>query len=49
VRSCSAEQILGITGNFVGIVLAARSLRNQFYAWYFHTLPFLLWQTKLPT
>lgn len=20
----------------------------QFYSWYFHTLPFLLWQTNLP-
>lgn len=46
----SAETVLRIvfTGNFVGIV-CARSLHYQFYAWYFHTLPFLLWQAKLPT
>lgn len=21
---------------------------SQFYSWYYHTLPFLLWQTDLP-
>lgn len=43
------ELILRIvfTGNFVGIVFA-RSLHYQFYAWYFHSLPFLLWQARLP-
>lgn len=30
------------TGNFVGIV-CARTLHFQFYSWYFHTLPLLLW------
>lgn len=26
-----------------------RSFRmSQFYSWYYHTLPFLLWQTSLP-
>ena len=28
-------------GNFVGIV-CARSLHYQFYSWYFHSVPFLL-------
>lgn len=36
------------TGNFAGIV-CARTLHFQFYSWYFHTLPLLLWCTPLPT
>merc|ERR1719296_170481 len=28
--------------NFIGIVMC-RTLHYQFYAWYFHSLPFLLW------
>ncbi|KAG0056099.1 Lethal(2)neighbour of tid protein [Gryganskiella cystojenkinii] len=35
------------TSNFIGIVFA-RSLHYQFYAWYAMTLPYLLWQTRLP-
>ena len=35
------------SGNVIGI-LCARSLHYQFYCWYFHTLPFLLWCTGLP-
>lgn len=33
--------------NLVGI-LCARSLHYQFYCWYFHSIPFLLWRTELP-
>lgn len=33
--------------NFVGIVFA-RTMHYQFYAWYAHSLPFLLWQGPLP-
>ncbi|KAM1001690.1 hypothetical protein FF1_008171 [Malus domestica] len=35
-------------GNFIGIV-CARSLHYQFYSWYFHSLPYLLWKTPFPT
>ncbi|KAF9905920.1 dolichyl-P-Man:Man(5)GlcNAc(2)-PP-dolichol alpha-1,3-mannosyltransferase [Linnemannia zychae] len=35
------------TSNFIGIVFA-RSLHYQFYAWYMMTLPYLLWQTRIP-
>jgi len=35
------------TSNFVGIVFA-RSLHFQFYSWYFHSLPFLLYITNWP-
>jgi len=33
--------------NFIGIVFA-RTLHYQFYSWYFHSLPLLLWTTDLP-
>ena len=31
--------------NLVGIVFS-RTLHYQFYSWYFHTIPFLLWATE---
>ena len=36
------------SGNFIGII-CARTLHFQFYSWYFHMLPFLLWQANLWT
>jgi len=35
-----------LSSNFAGIVFA-RTLHYQFYTWYFHALPFLLWSTRL--
>ena len=32
--------------NFVGIAFA-RTLHYQFYCWYFHSVPMLLWMTSL--
>jgi alpha-1,3-mannosyltransferase len=31
--------------NMIGIIFA-RTLHYQFYSWYFHTLPMILWQTN---
>ncbi len=33
--------------NFIGITFA-RTLHYQFYSWYFHSLPFMLWLTDIP-
>lgn len=35
------------TSNFIGMCFA-RSLHYQFYVWYFHALPYLLWLTAIP-
>ena len=35
------------TANFIGIFFS-RSLHYQFYVWYFHSIPYLLWSTSLP-
>lgn len=35
-----------LCSNLLGVV-TARSLHYQFYSWYFHAMPFLLWQTRL--
>eukprot|EP00884_Botryococcus_braunii_P014202 jgi/Botrbrau1/22783/Bobra.0132s0109.1 len=48
VRHVRAEHLLLVlfTGNFIGIV-CARTLHFQFYSWYFHMIPFLLWQVDV--
>ena len=33
--------------NFIGVV-CSRSIHYQYYCWYFHTIPYLLWRTNLP-
>ena len=50
-RELSTEHILlaMLTCNFIGIVFC-RSMHFQFYCWYWHSVPFLLWQNeRVPT
>jgi len=46
----STNEILYVmfTSNFIGMI-CSRSLHYQFYVWYFHTLPFLLWSIRMPS
>ena len=46
-QSASTTVYMLFTANFVGMAVS-RSLHYQFYVWYYHTLPWLLWQTRLP-
>ena len=47
--NCYADIVLPLfTANFIGMCFS-RSLHYQFYVWYYHTLPYLLWLTPLPT
>jgi len=45
--SQSEVLLMLFTSNFIGMMFS-RSLHYQFYVWYFHTLPWLLWQTAAP-
>ena len=36
------------TANFIGVCFS-RSLHYQFYVWYYHSIPLLVWSTHLPT
>lgn len=51
LRGFTAKEIVTMLfcSNFIGVA-CARSLHFQFYVWYYHSLPWLLWHgTRLPT
>ena len=43
-----APLVLLLSCNFIGVA-CARTLHYQFYTWYFHAIPALLWHARLPT
>lgn len=43
---CDKALLILFTTTFIG-VLCARSLHYQFYSWYYHMIPYLLWQVGL--
>eukprot|EP01126_Amoeba_proteus_P003306 TRINITY_DN1109_c0_g1_i2.p1 TRINITY_DN1109_c0_g1~~TRINITY_DN1109_c0_g1_i2.p1 ORF type:complete len:355 (+),score=20.03 TRINITY_DN1109_c0_g1_i2:206-1270(+) len=49
-KTISSHYLLWVlfTSNLIGVIFS-RSLHYQFYVWYFHTIPFLLWTTSLYT
>jgi len=47
IKNLEPTRILDLLfmSNFIGIV-CCKSLHYQFYVWYYHTLPYLLWRAK---
>lgn len=54
-RSCTHVLLASVNSMYISLDaislhrwLRALFVLAQFYSWYYHTLPFLLWQTDLP-